>query len=515
MFFFDQSMRENRFTYLLFGLIALALSLKGWGSTELYQFSIVIFLVAALHFQQNTSKLLTLCQVFLAITIALLPQYSHLSALLAIIALCSGRWEAILASNIIFLIAALWMYDITSRNVSPLVIICFGSALIGICYAKRVCKALFYIALILWAINPITDLTRMIGGRTITIESYKKEGIAVFPHGDVICRQLDAEKRERGEADGDIGIANLIFGETNIKAKKKLFLVEHGVGASEKHQALGKNELLQKKPWEFNQFYGEEHILASIAQDGYWASNLGGSIEPKDYGGVALASKSHTGGKSFETIIFDHNDRRYVQDSDPFVDWLAHGQRHVTKEVSKGQTSLRLLNLIVALLCLLVVVTERHTVNMMASFASLLLIWGHWLYDVNSQPNGEVCIVGKVGSPHELSKSAGVLRSMIESGHPVTETSKLPIIVVVSEGKSYKLQGSERLVIAASNSEIITPKGSFKVDDVPQGLAEDIVDSRLIKGPAGKDATIHKLDNLTILGTNSPAKQNWNKWLSF
>ena len=37
----------------------------------------------------------------------------------------------------------------------------------------------------------------------------------------------------------------------------------------------------------------------------------------------------------------------------------------------------------------------------------------------------------------------------------------------------------------------------------------------LIKSPSGDESTIHKLENVTILGTNSPAKHNWNKWLSF
>jgi hypothetical protein len=508
-------MQDKRLIALCFGLVALATSLKGWGSVDLYELTIALYLGAVLYFQQCVPRLLAVSQALLAATIMLLPQYSHLSAILAIISLCSCRKEAVIAPSIIFLAASLWMYDTTSRHTTPLSILLLGLVVVGIGVCTRWQKGLFYGALILWLPTPLIEFTRISGEKTITVESYKKEGVPVFPHGDVICRLIGAQKRGHGEADGQIGIANLIFGDTTIKAEKKIFLVEHGVTPSDRHQGLGKHELLQKKPWEFNQFFGEEHILASVAQDGYWASNLGGSLEPKNTGRVVLASTMHSGGRSFEPIVYDDGEKRYVQDSDPFVDWLAHGQRHVTKEIATGQTSLRALNLFIAILCLVVVVADRKAVSLTMSIVTMLVLWGHWIHDNGNQPQGEVLIVGKVGSPHELSKSAGVMRSLIESGHAFTETSRSPKIVVISEGKSYKLQGSERLVLAGPKCEVITKRGTFEVGDIPQGVVDEIVDSRLIKSPSGEVQTTYKLDDVVIFGTNSPAKQNWNKWLSF
>lgn len=382
-----------------------------------------------------------------------------------------------------------------------------GFALLLWRYGKtRTCAWL--LVLIIATFYTAQDIVVASKPKKITVESYSIPNVAVYPHGKVIANLVGGTLVPKGEAAADIGIVNMIFGPTPNRSSQPIYLIEHGVGPSEQHPMLDSKSLLQRKPWEYNQLFGDEYVLAAISRDGYWASNLGGSLKAE--GRVMLGSLRHEGGATYEPVIIRKNGATYVQDSDPFVDWLANGQREVVWELTHGALDLRCLTLAAVLTTALALFASRWSMK-----GYVFLVLGAIVTQtmaINRSIPGDIYLVGRDGGPHEISKSAGVVRSLVESGRPVIESNRPSSMVVVSCGETFRLTGVEKLVIMAPNSRVVTKAGQIEAGDVPLGHLEDVVDARSLRHPGGIAKGFIQLDNVVFIATGSPAKLNWEKW---
>ena len=221
-------------------------------------------------------------------------------------------------------------------------------------------------------------------------------------------------------------------------------------------------------------------------------------------------SLRHSGGLSYEPIVVRTNDSTYIQDSDPFVDWLANGQRTVVKELTQGVMDFRYFNFAAVLLASLLILAPGWS----RIFLALLICTASTIHAVSEYRvvSGDILFVGRDGGPHELSRSAGVTRSIIESGRPVVESNRPSPIVVVARGEAYRITGVEKLIILAPNSQVHLADGSVKANDTPLGVVDSITDARLLHHPGGISKGVLELKGMVFIATDAPAKLNWDKW---
>jgi hypothetical protein len=494
-------------------VVAAALGVRGFGHTDWFSLTVAVFIGICVYESVRSKRYLAVAGLLiLGAIIQIFPEYSQLAMIVALFPLTMGA-SGVAASTIIIGQAVIWKFGWTSRLATPVFVLVasliFGAFLTLIPGTLR--RWLLTCMCILWLIPTAKEIINALRQKSITIENYKIEGVQVFPHGHALSRTLSGELVKKGEAKGDLGIVNLIFGDTKNVAAKEVYLVEHGVYPSENHPDLRREELRQIKPWEGNQLFGDEHILASISQDGYWASNLGGSLQPK--GKVRLGSVRHEGGGSFEPLMIETGNRIYIQDSDPLVDWLAHGQRHIIYELIIGQVGFRLIGVFGLFSILVMVYRDERLWSKSAFIGIIIAITAHIGFDRLMPREGDVLILGTEGGPHELSRSAGVMRSMLENGHDLVDSNRPARVVVLSRNQRYKVRGVEKLIILSSGARLQGPNGWYEAAETPHGTVDGILDTRLIIGPNGEKKPVHRLPGLTILGTDSPAKLDWNTWL--
>jgi hypothetical protein len=125
---------------------------------------------------------------------------------------------------------------------------------------------------------------------------------------------------------------------------------------------------------------------------------------------------------------------------------------------------------------------------------------------------GDILIVSREGGPHELSRSAGVSRTIIESGIPAREGNMPAALIIVGRDGEYSITGVEKLLVAGSGAKIHSPDGVIKIDDTPLGTVEGIADARRISVGDASSVAVMRLKGFTIIGTDSPAKLDWSKW---
>jgi hypothetical protein len=501
-------------------MLTAVMASKGMGSTVWYQLAVAglaaICAFRAFNYRENVYA--ALCIVSGTMMTAL-PCFAHLSWVLVVMVACLAR--NIRAANfpeasgydaLALGIALMWCAgraDAFTSWITPFTAFMIPPALTVLLWRCGRFRAFAWLAVLpLAACFVAKDIVTASTPNTITIESYSIPNVAVFPHGKVAAHLVGGSLVPKGETSGDVGIVNMIFGPTPNKSLRPIYLVEHDIGPSEQHPVLENKSLHQQQPWEYNQLFGDEYVLAAIARDGYWASNLGGGLKPE--GGVMLGSLCHKGGSTYEPIIVRTKGSTYIQDSDPFVDWLANGQRNVVWELTHGALDLRCLNFAAILLTALSVFAPALSRQ---GFAVLLLgvVTTQAIATYGAIP-GDVLLIGRDGGPHELFRSGGVIRSLIESGRPVIESNRPSPIVVVARGRTYRLTGVEKLVILAPHSRALTTEGKVEVDDIPLGVVEDVIDARLLHYPGGDSKGVVQLRGVVFIATDAPAKLDWKKW---
>ena len=332
---------------------------------------------------------------------------------------------------------------------------------------------------------------------------YHEELASGYSHGPVLQKLTNGSLMPPGKVSGDIGITNLMFGEHENKATKKIFLVDHDVIASQRHPVLINKNLIQKRPWSANQFYGDQYLLAAIATDGYWISNLGGCLRPE--GRILLASNRYIGGDSFEPIVIAVGDATYVQDSDPFVDRLACYQSSAITELTYGSTLLRYINLLFAF----AILVSRLLPNIIV----FLVVITFLIFSETLPTTGDVRLVVDRGLPHEPSRGSGVMRSLIDAGYPYLPGTTDARILIVGPGRSTRVQSSEKIVFVSSGSTIAIDEHVLTVDQIPLGTVDGIVDARVLYLDGVEAGVTTTVSNVVFVGTDSPAKQDWTRWL--
>jgi len=324
-----------------------------------------------------------------------------------------------------------------------------------------------------------------------------------YSHGTMLCRVLEGSIVDQDEHLPGTLISNLYFDQEPDSATNKILLNEHDVHASKEHPYLKSRNLSQAKPWTGNQFFGNQYLLSAIAKDGVWISNLGGSLDFK--GRLLLASNSHHGGEAYEPLVVSYENRTYVNDSDPFVDRFAAYQVNTINEIVKKPWFPRLINIIFVIGILL---GDRR-------WSLVSLIVGTLLFvSVNLWPNdGDVRLIADRGSPHEMSKVGGVIRSLVDAGFNYIPGDKNTRIAIVGPDRNVTASPTERVIVGSSGSRIVAQDDEIRVGNVPLGSVNGIMDARNLYLNGNNVGPMHSTNGVLFIGTDSPAKIEWSKCL--
>ena len=496
---------------ILLGAIAVLIPARGFGSLETFRVIVSVALGGLLWFAMYRRAYLEAAVAMVALLIALVSWptvYLHGYWACAFALSCRsvknlnfGPREISIPQGIVGAFLSLWLLQETAIGswtlhplLGPLVmailvawLMFLSTKSVAILGMACVCSACWQLSLI---------------NADVEIE-HRNDVASAYSHGPVLKRVLHGQLVPPGEVDGLIGISNLFFGESQNRAERPIILVEHDVRPTAMHPYLNHKNLLQDKPWASNQLYGNQFLLFAIAQDRFWASNLGGSLTR--HGKILLASSSHAGGDFFEPIVLSAAGKIYIQDSDPFVDRLTGYQPAVVNEIVHQSWLPR----VISVIFVLVVIVRRRVAGM-----SLLAVTAGARIIISQMPvSGEVRLVSAPGSPHELSKASGVVRSLVDAGFQFLPGNRDTRVVIVAPGRKTTVRPGETLVVASSGSLIDIGGTSIRVGDLPLGVQEEVIDARnlIVNGrPVGVST---RIGDVTVVGTDSPAKVQWSKWL--
>jgi hypothetical protein len=335
--------------------------------------------------------------------------------------------------------------------------------------------------------------------------AYHKDFASGYVHGPILARILNGKLVDPNNVGGDISITSLIQGSGISTAKRPIVLVDHGQKPSKNYPAVAEGDIIQKLPWPGNQFFGDQYLLAAIAQDGQWVSNIGGRL--RAIGKMRLVSPCYQNGKRYEPLVLTYKNTTYVNDSDPFVDRLANYQVAGIREITYGVPFYRIIN-ILFLIGAIFSVKFKYS-DFVTGFVVILFV----IFYILIPTNGDVRIIGKMNFPHEPSKVSGVLRSLADAGFSCIKGSENCNVLVIGEKKVVKPQKTERLILACSGSTINFGEQKIWVGEIPLGTIDGIVDARNLSVSGVMQGPILKIGEATVIGTDSPAKQDWTRWL--
>lgn len=330
--------------------------------------------------------------------------------------------------------------------------------------------------------------------------------------GPVVARLLDSELKPFSEAQKHVP-SGIVQVET--EHLPPLLLLEHDmVLRGGNVQEIDKVELQQNQPWFRNQLEGNQYALAAIEMDGYLASNLGGQMELEGHEKVLLMSRAHHPHSGLQTrtwpVLIEDRETRFLNDSDPFVNRLAAYQRNFITEVVLGTANLRWTNIFTAVAAVLALFGARTPVviAILCVFSTVAV-----LPEIVGLP-GDVRIVGAVDSwPHDPSATSGVLRALADADYPLISGTRQTTILVVGAGQKAAPLETEKLVLLGPGSTLRVGSMTITAGELPIGTAAEILDGRELwqgKQRLGPDAMV---GNIRIIGTGSPARQNWKRLL--
>jgi hypothetical protein len=322
-----------------------------------------------------------------------------------------------------------------------------------------------------------------------------------YRQGAVLSKILNGTLVDINNVGGKVGITSLIQKSKVNNSQYPIILVEHDQKPSKDYPIIIESSVTMPYPWYANQLFGDQYLLAAIAEDGQWISNIGGKLSPK--GHFVLITKTRQG---YQPLIIKYGKKVYINDSDPFVDRLANYQQSAIREIAYGLPFYRSLN-ILSLVGLLL--SRWKKTNIIISCIILVII----LVYVNRPIQGNVRMVGDVSFPHEPSKISGLMRSIVDAGFAYTTGTENCTLLVVGESKKAAIKSTELMVVGSAGATITLGENVIKIDELPLGDEDGVIDARnvIINGVLNKPSV--KFQNITILGTGSPAKQNWSIWL--
>ena len=342
------------------------------------------------------------------------------------------------------------------------------------------------------------------GGKVqIGYDSSAPPGIAM---GKVLARVVGGELKPIGQVSDGLGITSLIAKTGPNNAPLQIILVDHDQYSSENEKHIERGNLFQKEPWGENLTLGNQYLNYALANDGQLFWNLGGRLSRN--GTVLLASIQNIGQGSsllIEPFVVRDGNKVFIADSDPFCDGAVPYQRNFIFEVVRKNPAPRVLNLMF-LVCS--AFADLGSIGYWASPLILLVIT--WIRF--SPVEGDVRIIGAIAWPHESSAYSGVMMSLVDAGHPMLIGRDNTRILVVAPHETVTVLRTEKLVLAGSGSVVKVNGKRVCVEDLPLGAIQGVIDARAISGTF---FPVARVDGVTIIGTDSPAKQDWTKWAQF
>lgn len=362
---------------------------------------------------------------------------------------------------------------------------------------------LFYIILSCCIINTSYDIVKIsLSSPDIQI-AQDKNVLPSYSPGPMLAKILNGKLVEPGQASGDIGISSVIFDGGPYHGSHHILLAEHDILPSDPYGVLTKANTQQIEPWAHNQLIGNQYLLEAVARDGLWMANLGGSLKP--IGKLLLGSLSHDDDHIVTPLVTKYHNFTYVQDSDSFVDGLANRQENILKEIVIGRELPRILNL---LFCISLVFSP-FLIGLIVRSCSLISICCLLLIP----KEGQVRIIANLDWPHEPSKASGVMTSLVGNGYLMQMGNKKSQILVVGEGKTASAYPTEKLVILEPGAKVTIGKDVICSGIEPVDNEENIVDGRKLFINNEETSPMLSHDGIRIIGTGSPSKLEWKRWL--
>lgn len=324
-----------------------------------------------------------------------------------------------------------------------------------------------------------------------------------YSPGPLLAKILKGKLVEPGLVAGDIGISSLIFDKGPYLGSQHILLAEHDIEPLDPEKVLRSANAKQIEPWSHNQLFGNQYLLEAIAQDGLWMANLGGSLKP--VGKLLLGSLSHFSDQTITPLVLKSGKFTYVQDSDSFVDRIANRQENIVKEIVLGRPTPRLFNL---LFCILILFSSSLG-GLVLRFAGIVVISVVGLLP----KEGDIRVKAKLDWSHEPSKASGVTSSLVDKGYLVRLGNKNTQILIVGQGKTSTITHNEKLVILEPGATAIIGKHTIQAGTDPLGYEHGIIDARKLLIDNEENPPAYLLEDIQIIGTGSPSKIDWGKWL--
>lgn len=365
-------------------------------------------------------------------------------------------------------------------------------------------KSLFYASLILcmwltsWQIYKIM-------GQELKIEiSHDPTVMPSYSPGPLLAKILNGTIVEPGSVSGDVGISSIIFDKGPYQASRHILLSEHDIQVPETDPVLRRANSQQLEPWFANQPFGNQYLLEAVARDGLWMANFGGSLNTN--GKLLLGSLRHQGDQFITPLVVEHDRFVYVQDSDSFVDRIVPHQENIVREIVVGRVLPRILNLCFCGLILM----DFTAFGLVFNLVSLGIILGI----LGVSKSGDVRIVAKTDWPHEPSKASGVMTSLVDNGFNFRRGDIDARVLVVGTGQFAVAKSTEVLVILEPEASVKIEDCVIRADKKPIGTQHEIIDCRNLLVDDCENGVKIVIDNTTVVGTGSPAKMNWKKWIA-
>jgi hypothetical protein len=333
--------------------------------------------------------------------------------------------------------------------------------------------------------------------------SHDKTILPSYSPGFMLAKILNGSIVDPGKVAGDIGISSVIFDKGPYRGSKHILLAEHDIQPPENDPVLRCSNAQQSEPWYSNQFFGNQYLLEAVARDGFWAGNLGGSLNAN--GRLLLGSLTHHGDQLVAPLVVQYDRYIYVQDSDSFVDRLANRQENIVKEISIGRIFPRILNIFFCI----IIFFDLTTLGLLIRLTSVVVMLGC----LGVPRSGDVRIVGNIDWPHEPSKASGVMTSLIDSGYPFLLGDTNARILVVGSGMFAVRKSTETLVILEPGASVRIDRWLVCAKNDPIGNREGIVDCRNLLLDDQEVGPEIQIGDVTIVGTGSPSKINWERRL--
>ena len=274
--------------------------------------------------------------------------------------------------------------------------------------------------------------------------------------------------------------------------------------------------LQQQTPWNSQMYLGNQYVLESIRSDGALYSNIGIMLNNNTESKTLLARPM-----SFYNslpLIAKYKKTLYLNDSDYFSSYLANYQKCLIKELVGGRNirpfAIRFVNFLCLLLISLLSVYSKLTdkksrmIQIIWGIVSLLCISAIYA----DRQEGEIRMVGNMLNSHENNGFDGVPKAINASGYPYVVGNQKNKILVVKSGKQAQWKG-ESIIVAESKAIIHFENRTIKIGESPLGITNGIIDSRSINIDGNEKGSLYRIKGVTIIGTDSPAKIQWKRFL--